>query len=107
MQNGLVITAVASGTSSIIMERDNTTVSNSITSISDKYNELVDLVNSYTLGDAKNPAKISDSSTLKSMMSDIKGILFGSYGLSNEENIFKYGISFDKDGHMQVDNSTL
>lgn len=107
MQNGLVITAVSSGTSSIIMERDNTAVSDSITSISDKYNELVDLVNSYTLGDEENPAKISDSSTLKSMMSDIKGILFGSYGLSNEENMFKYGISFDSDGHMQVDNSTL
>ena len=67
----------------------------------------MDLVNSYILGDEYNPATISDSSTLISMMSSIKGILFDSYGLNNEENLFKYGISFDSSGYMQVDTSTL
>jgi flagellar hook-associated protein 2 len=39
------------------------------------------------------------------MMSEsIKSILFDSYGLNNEENLFKYGISFDSDGYMQVDD---
>jgi flagellar hook-associated protein 2 len=41
------------------------------------------------------------------MMSGIKEILFGSYGLSNEENMFKYGISFDSDGYVQVDEDEL
>ena len=107
MDNGLIITAVNEGTSSITMERDDSSITDTITSIADKYNELVDLIDSYILGDEDNPAVISDSSTLKSMMSDIKNILFGSYGLENEENLFKYGISFDTDGYMQIDDSTL
>jgi flagellar hook-associated protein 2 len=107
MQNGLIIKMVEKGTSSITMERDDATIIESITSIADKYNDLVDLVNSYILGDEENPAVISDSSTLKSMMNSIKNILFDSYGLENEENLFKYGISFDSDGYMQVDETEL
>jgi flagellar hook-associated protein 2 len=107
MQNGLIIKMVEKGTSSITMERDDATIIESITSIADKYNDLVDLVNSYILGDEENPALISDSSTLKSMMNSIKNILFDSYGLENEENLFKYGISFDSDGYMQVDETEL
>ena len=107
MQSGLIIKMVEEGTSSITMERDDASIVESITSIADKYNDLVDLVNSYILGDEDNPAVISDSSTLKSMMSSIKNILFDSYGLNNEENLFKYGISFDSDGYMQVDETEL
>lgn len=107
MQSGLIIKMVDEGTSSITMERDDASIIESITSIADKYNDLVDLVNSYILGDEDNPAVISDSSTLKNMMSSIKSILFDSYGLNNEENLFKYGISFDSDGYMQVDETEL
>ncbi|MDX9901765.1 MAG: flagellar filament capping protein FliD [Aliarcobacter sp.] len=107
MQSGLIIKMVDEGTSSITMERDDASIIESITSIADKYNDLVDLVNSYILGDEENPAVISDSSTLKSMMNSIKDILFDSYGLNNEENLFKYGISFDSDGYMQVDETEL
>ncbi len=107
MQNGLIIKMVEEGTSSITMERDDATIIESITSIGDKYNDLVDLVNSYILGDEDNPATISDSSTLKTMMNTIKDVFFDSYGLENEENLFKYGISFDSDGYMQVDETEL
>lgn len=107
MQNGLIIKMVETGSSSITMERDDSTIIESITNIADKYNDLVDLVNSYILGDEENPAVISDSSTLKSMMNSIKNILFDSYGLENEENLFKYGISFDSDGYMQVNETEL
>lgn len=68
---------------------------------------LVDLIDSYTLGDEDAAATISDSSTLKSMMSGIKEILFDTYGLNNEESMFNYGISFDSDGYMNVDTTTL
>ena len=107
MDNGLIITAVNEGTSSITMERDDSTITDTITSIADKYNELVDLIDSYILGDEDENAVISDSSTLKTMMSEIKGVLFHSYGLEDEENLFKYGISFDSSGYMQVDEDEL
>jgi flagellar hook-associated protein 2 len=37
----------------------------------------------------------------------IKEILFDTYGLDDEENMFKYGIEFDSDGYMQVDEDEL
>lgn len=107
LENGLIIKAVDKGTSTITLEKDNASVIEGIVNIADKYNELVDLVNSYILGDEDNPATISDSGTLKTMMSSIKDILFDSYGLDNEENMFKYGISFDSSGYMQVDENEL
>ena len=107
MQNGLIIKAVEVGTSTITLERDDALIVETIQSIASKYNDLVDLVDSYILGDEDDPATISDSSTLRTMMSTIKEILFDTYGLDNEENMFIYGISFDSDGYMQVDSTTL
>lgn len=107
MENGLIIQAVSTGDSSINMERDTSTIVTRISDIATKYNDLVDLIDSYTLGDEDAAATISDSSTLKSMMSGIKEILFDSYGLNNEESMFKYGISFDSDGYMNVNTTTL
>jgi flagellar hook-associated protein 2 len=107
MENGLTITAVEAGTSSITMERDDTTIVTTIEEIATKYNDLVDLVNSYILGDEDDAAVISDSSTIKSMMTGIKEILFDTYGLDDEENLFIYGISFDSDGYMEVDTTAL
>ena len=107
MSSGLIITASSTGDSSITMERDTSTLVSTIKEVADKYNDLVDLVNSYILGDEDNPATISDSSTLKTMMNSIKEILFGSYGLDDEESLFKYGISFDSDGYLNVDSTEL
>lgn len=107
LESGLIIKAVSEGTSTITIEKDNASVVEGIVSIADKYNNLVDLVNSYILGDEDENAVISDSGTLKTMMSEIKGVLFDSYGLEDEENLFKYGISFDSDGYMQVDETEL
>ena len=69
MENGLIIQAVSTGVSSINMERDTSTIVTRISDIATKYNDLVDLIDSYTLGDEDTAATISDSSTLKSMMS--------------------------------------
>ena len=107
LENGLIIKAVDEGTSTITIEKDNASVVEGIVNIADKYNELVDLVNSYILGDEDEAAVISDSSTLRTMMSGIKEVLFGTYGLDNEESLFKYGISFDSDGYMEVDEDEL
>lgn len=107
LQNGLTITAVDEGDSSITLERDDSSIAEAIESIADKYNDLVDLVNSFTIGDEDNPAVLSDSSTLRSIMSTIKETLLGSYGLDDEENLFKYGFSFDTDGYLTVDSTEL
>ena len=107
MESGLIIQAVSTGDSSINMERDTSTIVTRISDIATKYNDLVDLIDSYTLGDEDTAATISDSSTLKSMMSGIKEILFDSYGLNDEESMFNYGISFDSDGYMNVNTTTL
>lgn len=107
LQSGLIIKATSTGESSITLERDDSSIISSIDDIASTYNDLVDLVNSYILGDSDNAATISDSSTLKSVMNDIKSTLFGSYGLDGEENLFKYGFSFDSDGYIQIDDTAL
>lgn len=107
MESGLIITANDEGKSSITMERDDSSIVESIEEMATQYNDLVDLVNSYILGDDEESAVISDSSTIKTMMNSIKEILFGSYGLEDEENLFAYGISFDSSGYMIVDSTEL
>ena len=47
LESGLIIKAVSEGTSTITIEKDNASVVEGIVSIADKYNNLVDLVNSY------------------------------------------------------------
>ncbi len=107
LSTGLYISAVSTGESSITLSRDDTTIVTSIENIAIKYNELVDLVDSNIYGDEDVAAIISDSTTLKTVMSDIKNIFFDSYGLEDEENIFIYGMSFDSDGYMEVDSDEL
>lgn len=107
MKDGLVIQATSTGESSISLERDDTSIISSIEDLFSKYNELVDLVNSYIEGDEEEAAIISDSSTLRNVMNSIKSIIMGSYGLDNEESLFKYGLSIDTDGYFQIDETTL
>lgn len=107
MKSGLVISALETGDSSISLQKDTSSIISNIENIADKYNELVDLMNTYTLGDSDTTAIITDSSTLKTIMNAVKDIFFDSYGLEEEENIFKYGITFDSSGYMQIDSSEL
>ncbi len=119
LDSGLIIKATATGESSITIDRDDSGIVSSIDSLATSYNDVLDTINSYILSTTSSSssssssssttkvATITDSSTLKSVMSDIKSILFGNYGLSDEENLFKYGFSFDTDGHMQIDDTTL
>ena len=119
LDSGLIIKATATGESSITIDRDDSGIVSSIDSLATSYNDVLDTIDSYILSTTNSSssssssstttkaATITDSSTLKSVMSDIKSILFGNYGLSDEENLFKYGFSFDTDGHMQIDDTTL
>jgi len=107
LQNGLSITAVEEGESSISIERDDTSIVDQVSQMATAYNELIDLIDSYTSGDEENAAVISDSSTLRSITSDIKDMFYDSYGLDDEEYAFSYGISFSSSGEMEVDTTVL
>ncbi|QKF82080.1 flagellar filament capping protein FliD [Halarcobacter ebronensis] len=107
MNNGLIITAVDEGKSSISISNDDSYITEQISKMATVYNELVDLVSSSTTADDDGNVLISDSSAIKSILSDIKNMFFDSYGLEDEENIFVYGISFDTSGYMQIDASEL
>ena len=52
------------------------------------YNELIELVDTYATADDDGNKVISDSSTIKSIIGEIKNMFFDSYGLEDEENIF-------------------
>ncbi|RXJ70202.1 flagellar hook protein FliD [Halarcobacter ebronensis] len=107
MANGLIITAVEEGDSSISITNDDSYISEQIAQMAIVYNELIDLVDKYTTANDDGDIVISDSSALKSIIGDVKSMFYGSYGLEDEENIFVYGISFDKNGHMEIDTSEL
>lgn len=107
MDNGLIITAVDEGDSSITIERDDSYIVEQVVAVADLYNELVDLITEYTTADDDELAVISDSSTVRSILSGIKEMFYDTYGLDDEENAFIYGISFDEDGYMEVDEDEL
>lgn len=107
MDNGLIITAVDEGDSSITIERDDSYIVEQVVAVADLYNELLDLITEYTTADDDELAVISDSSTLRSILSGIKEMFYDTYGLDDEENAFIYGISFDEDGYMEIDEDEL
>lgn len=103
-QGGLSITGVSLGKSSIIIKEDNSLVADAMYSMVDQYNALVDLVNEATLSEEST---VEDKAALRNMMTSIKDIMFGSYGLNDEESLFLYGFSFDSDGHINIDSETF
>lgn len=104
IQGNLTMTAVELGTSTISIQKDNSTILPGVQEIVNKYNELNDLVNA-ELYSAESP--IEDTSALKLMMENIKGKLFGSYGADDDKNLFNYGFSTDLYGVLSVDTATF
>lgn len=109
MDNGLIISAIETGDSSISIEKNDTYITEQVELMAEVYNELIDLIDAYTNydDDSEELALISDSSTIDSIMSDIKNMFYDSYGIDDEENVFVYGISFDSYGYMEIDSTTF
>jgi flagellar hook-associated protein 2 len=101
VDNGLKITAVDEGTSTISIEKDTTTIQTFMEDFINKYNELVTLVNDELYSAESN---IEDKSTLRTMMDEIKGFMFGSYGTNNDLNVFNFGFEVDKNGYVSLDS---
>jgi len=104
IQGNLTMTAVETGQSSISIQEDNSSVLPAIKDITDKYNELLTMVDE-ELYSADSP--ISDTGTLKLIMGSIKDSLFGSYGADGDLNMFNYGMSVDKSGLIVIDDEKL
>ena len=83
LDSGLIIKATATGESSITIDRDDSGIVSSIDSLATSYNDVLDTIDSYILSTTNSSssssssstttkaATITDSSTLKSVMSDI------------------------------------
>ena len=100
--DGLDITATKLGTSSINISKDTSYIETQVQDFITKYNELVDLV-SGEIDNADSP--ISDKSSLRTVLAQIKEKVFGSYGDSDDKSIFNYGFELDKSGKLSLDSA--
>lgn len=100
--DGLKITANKLGVSSITVTDDTRQIESQMKNFVTKYNELLALVD----GEVYNSdSSLDDKSSIRSIMSQIKDKLFGSYGPNSDKSLFNYGIELDKSGTLSL-NST-
>lgn len=103
MKNGLSITALEVGSATVGIQRDTTGIETAFKELISTYNDLVDLVTKYTIG---ADSKIEDKATIRTIMSQIKDIFFGSsYGDSKDKTMFNYGMNLDKSGYLTLDSA--
>lgn len=104
LSGNLSMTAVSIGTSSIAIQKDTSNIITDLNTFVTKYNELVDLVDGDVLSEE---GVLEDTSSIKTMLNQIKNILFDTYGDSEEENLFSYGFNLDTTGHLSLDSAQL
>lgn len=104
IQGGLNVTAVALGTSTINIEKDNTAIAPALQEFVTKYNELVDMVDA-ELFNAETP--LEDLSSMRMILSTIKDTFFGGYGEDGDLRVFNYGFELDKTGKMSINSEKL
>jgi flagellar hook-associated protein 2 len=100
--DGLKITANKSGESSINISEDNTQIETQMKNFVTKYNELVASIESEA---QSSDSSLSDKSTMRSIINQIKDKLFGSYGSSGDKSVFNYGIELDKYGSLSLNSA--
>lgn len=99
--DGLKITANKEGISSINITEDNTQIESQMQNFITKYNELVALVDNEVLG---AESEISDKSSMRALITQVKDKLFGSYGQDSDKSVFNMGIQLDKSGVLSLDS---
>jgi flagellar hook-associated protein 2 len=108
VDGGLKITAVEENAvgenSTISVNKDTTTIEPALQQFVTAYNELVALVEGELYSSDSN---IEDKSSLRSMMTDIKDKLFGSYGTNDDLNIFNFGFEINKNGVLSLNSATF
>lgn len=103
IQGNLTMTAVDEGKSTISIQKDNGAIVPALEELVAAYNEVVDMIDAELL----NPeSSIEDTSSLRSILANIKDKFFGEYGDENQ-SIFTYGFELDKEGHLSIDTTIL
>ena len=67
-----------------------------------KYNEVVALIDTEVLS---ADSTLGDKSSIRSITSEIKDKLFGSYGSVGDKSVFNFGIELDKYGGLSLDSA--
>ena len=99
--DGLKISANKAGISTINVTEDTTQIEAQMKNFVDKYNELVALIETETLG---SESSLDDRSSIKGIVNQIKDKLFGSYGAAGDKSVFNFGIELDKFGGLSIDS---
>lgn len=99
--DGLKISANKIGTSTINVTEDNSQIEAQMKNFVDKYNELIALIETETLG---SESSLDDRSSIKGIVNQIKDKLFGSYGVAGDKSVFNFGIELDKFGGLSIDS---
>lgn len=99
--DGLKISANKAGISTINVTEDTTQIEAQMKNFVDKYNELVALIETETLG---SDSSLNDRSSIKGIVNQIKDKLFGSYGAAGDKSVFNFGIELDKFGGLSIDS---
>jgi flagellar hook-associated protein 2 len=100
--DGLKITANKEGLSSINVTEDNTELETQMNNFVNKYNETVALIDSEVLS---ADSALSDKSAIRSVITELKDKLFGSYGTNSDKSVFNFGIELDKFGGLSLDST--
>lgn len=103
LDGNLKITASKIGDSSISIQNDDSAIVPAIQDIANTYNELVLMITEELYSEEPS---VQDTSSLKSMLSGIKNMMYEEYGV-NDESLLNYGFGFDKNGLLEVDASVL
>jgi len=103
LDGNLKITASKIGDSSISIQNDDSSISTYIQDFATKYNELVLAVTEEIYSETPS---VQDTSSLTSIVSNIKEMMFGEYG-DNDESLLSYGFEFDEDGLLEIDTAAL
>lgn len=102
VDGGLKITAVSTGNSTISIEKDTTQIETLFTDFIDKFNIIMDKINTELYSSDSN---IADKSTLRNIQSQMKEFMFKNYGVDSNLSLFNYGLSTDIDGKILIDST--
>lgn len=104
LDDNIKITAVETGVSTLNIHKDDSTILPDIQKFITEYNSLVDVLSKELYSE---DSSIKDRSSFKMMMSQIKDIIYASYGDNNDLSIFRYGFNIDKVGHISLNVKTF
>lgn len=103
IQGNLAITAVDEGESTISIQEDSGSIVPALEELVTAYNAVIDAIDGELLN---AESAIEDTSSLRSILTNIKDKFFGEYG-SDDKSIFNYGFELDKTGHLSIDTTVL